>query len=80
MVPRAYVVDELESLIIVEYLSDYKSFVDLLRSGQVSAGQESVAIQVGADEDGRANVGRPFRSFRRRLTAPSAIHSPHIRH
>lgn len=27
-------------------MSDYKSFVDLLRSGQVSAGQESVAIQV----------------------------------
>lgn len=49
MVPRAYVVDEIEGFLICEYLSDYKSFVDLLRTGQVSAGQESVAIQVGTN-------------------------------
>lgn len=35
-----------QGFLICEYLSDYKSFDSLLRSGQVSAGQESVAIQV----------------------------------
>jgi 5-methylthioribose kinase len=48
MVPRTYVADEVEGLLITEFLTDHRAFADFLKKGEVPAvvGEDSVPVQI----------------------------------